>query len=110
MKSLELVVDPPKGSSKDLFALRWALDSSGKTCTAGFAFPARFTSLLSAKCFLLGAHLAQAGSYGLKFSRLDIIYRGVVRETDRLVFVMAYKAAFELARDRHLHASISPRP
>jgi hypothetical protein len=41
---------------------------------------------------LLGAHLAQAGSYGLKFSWLDVIDRGMVREADRLVFVMAEKA------------------
>ena len=89
MKPLELLVDPLQRSGEDLLALWWALGSPGKTCTAGPAFSARFTSLLSAKCLLLGAHLAQAGSCGLKFSWLDVIYRRVVREADRLVFVMA---------------------
>ena len=40
-------------------------------------------------------------SYGLKLSWLDLIYRGMVREVDCLVFVVTEEAAFELTRDRH---------
>jgi hypothetical protein len=77
------------------------LGGSWKACSASLAFSAPFSPLLSAERSLLIAHLAQAGSHGLKLSRLDVIDGGMVREADRLIFFVAEEAAFELARDRH---------
>jgi hypothetical protein len=77
------------------------LGGSWKACSASLAFSAPFSPLLSAERSLLITHLAQAGSHGLKLSRLDAIDGGMVREADRLVFFVVEEAAFELARDRH---------
>src|SRR5262249_7824715 len=65
------------------------------------AFSARFSPFLSTQRLLLVAHLAQTGSYRLKLSWLDLIYCGMVRKADCLVFVVVEDAAFELTRDRH---------
>jgi hypothetical protein len=63
---------------------------------------APLSSHLSAERSLLIVHLAQAGSHGLKLTRLDVIDGGMVREADRLIFFVAEQTAFELARDRHI--------
>jgi hypothetical protein len=77
------------------------LGGARKACSASLGFPALLSPLLSTERSLLVAHLAQAGSHGLKLGRLDVIDGGMVGEADRLKFFVAEKAAFELARDRH---------
>src|SRR3974377_312588 len=101
MKTLELLVHPLQRRGEDLFALGGPLGGSRKACSPSSAFSARFSPFLSTQRLLLVAHLAQTGSYGLKLSWLDLIYCGMVREVDCLVFVVAEDAAFELTRDRH---------
>src|SRR6516162_1277175 len=70
-------------------------------CTASLGFSAPLSSLLSAERSLLIVHLAQAGSQGLKLTRLDVIDGGMVREEDRLIFFVAEQTAFDFAGDRH---------
>src|SRR3974390_2540858 len=78
------------------------LNGSWKACSASLGFSPPLSSLLSAERSLFIVHLAQAGSHGLKLTRLDVIDGGMVREADRLIFFLAEQTAFELARDRHL--------
>jgi hypothetical protein len=47
-----------------------------KACSASLGFSAPLSSLLSAERSLLIVHLAQAGSHGLKLTRLDVIDGG----------------------------------
>jgi hypothetical protein len=77
------------------------LRGSRKARSTSLAFSAHFAPLLSAERSLLIAHLAQAGSHGLKLSRFDVIDGGMVREADRLMFFVTEETAFELAGDRH---------
>ncbi|BAR61527.1 hypothetical protein NK6_8378 [Bradyrhizobium diazoefficiens] len=82
------------------------LGGSWKAGSASLGFSAPLSLPLSAERSLLIAHLAQAGSHGLKLSDFDVIDGRMVREADRLIFFVAEEAAFELAGDRHSHPSI----
>jgi hypothetical protein len=89
------------------------LGGSWKTCSAGLGFSAHLSPPLSAERSLLIAHLAQAGPHGLKLRRLDVIYGGMVREADRLIFFVTEEAAFEIGGDRHfsfLHLFLEGHP
>src|SRR6516162_7167420 len=77
------------------------LGGAWKACSASLGFSAPLSSLLSAERSLLIVHLAQAGSHGLKLTRVDVVDGGMVREADRLIFFVAEQTAFELAGDRH---------
>jgi hypothetical protein len=69
--------------------IRQPFSRNGENSPYGRSRSSRFSRCLSASIFrseavaARSAHLAQAGSYGLKFSWLDVIDRGVVREADR---------------------------
>src|SRR5215472_4917038 len=78
------------------------LGGAWKACSASFGFSAPLSPLLSAERSLLIAHLAQAGSHGLKLCRLDVIDGGMVREADHLIFFVAEEALFGLTWNRHL--------
>jgi hypothetical protein len=77
-----------------------------KACSASLGFSTPLSPPLPTERSFLIAHLAQAGSHGLKFSHLHVIDGGMVREADSLIFFVAEEAAFELARDRHYYSSI----
>src|SRR5580693_4517749 len=86
------------------------LGGSWKACSASLAFSAPFSPLLSAECSLLIAHLAQAGSHGLKLSRLNSEhqtkeYRGEHSDNHHLLVRHRYFARQLLAPciDPHHH-------
>ena len=99
VKTPELLVQPLQRRGEDLLAFRCMLGGSGKACSASLSLSTALSPLLSTERSLLVAHLAQAGSHGLKLSHLDVIDCGMVREADRLIFFVAKKATFQLARD-----------
>jgi hypothetical protein len=82
------------------------LGGSREARTARRGLAANFPPLLSSERAFPVVHLAQAGSQSRKIGRLGVVDRWMVREADRLKFLVAEKALFELAWDRHCCVSI----
>src|SRR5262245_62321495 len=108
LDAAELLVHTLERGGEDLLAVERLVRGTGEAAAPRLGFAAALTLLLTCQRAFLVAQISQADTQRLEPVRVLIVDRGMMRETQDLILLVAEKTALELAGYGHLRIPFGP--
>src|SRR5262245_43074766 len=108
LDAAELLVHTLERGGEDLLAVQRLVDGTGEAPAPRLGFAAALTLLLTCQRAFLVAQISQADTQRLEPVRVLIVDRGMMRETQDLILLVAEKTSLELAGYGHLRIPFGP--